>query len=153
MTDATAGADAAPTASTQLSGARRTAYTISKALTGLFLIGVALAFFLAGLGTYGVKGRIDDKTATASFNPHRGVGSALTLIALLLLIAVAVARPGGRTLKLAGALFVLMIVQYALAAAGTSVHVLGAFHALNGLLVLGVAGLLAVDTGALRRSR
>jgi hypothetical protein len=64
---------------------------------------------------------------------------------------VAIARPGGRALKLAGALFVLMILQNVLAATGTSTHVLGAFHALNGLLILGVAGLLASDTGALRR--
>lgn len=132
-------------------GSRRTFLSISKALTALFAVGVVVNFFLAGLGTYGMKGRIDDDKATTSFGAHRGVGSALTVVSLLLLISVAVARPGGRALKLAGGLLLLMILQNILAVAGTSTHVLGAFHALTGVLVLGVAGLLAADIGAMRR--
>lgn len=131
-------------------GSRRTATSIAKALTALFVLGVIVTFFLAGLGTFGVKGVIDDEKATSSFDPHRGVGTVLTVLSLLILIAVAVGRPTARSLKLAGGLFVLMVLQNVLAAAGTSVHVLGAFHALNGLLVLGVGGLLAGDIGALR---
>jgi hypothetical protein len=150
MTDVAAGAHRANTTS-DLTGGRRTTFTIAKALTALFVLGVVVNFFLAGLGTFGVKGHIDDEKATSSFDPHRMVGSILTLISLLVLVFVAIARPGGRALKLAGALFVLMILQNVLAATGTSTHVLGAFHALNGLLILGVAGLLASDTGALRR--
>lgn len=128
------------------------ALSIAKALTALFVIGVVVSFFLAGLGTFGMTGRIDDNKATSSFNAHRGVGTVLTVLSLLILIAIAVSRPTTRALKLAGGLFVLMLLQNVLAVAGTSTHVLGAFHALTGLLVLGVAGLLASDIGALRRS-
>lgn len=134
-------------------GSRRTATSIAKALTALFVIGVVVNFFLAGLGTFGVTGVIDDEKATSSFDAHRGVGTALTVLSLLILIAIAVARPTARSLKLAGGLFVLMVLQNVLAAAGTSTHVLGAFHALNGLLILGVGGLLASDIGALRQPR
>jgi hypothetical protein len=126
------------------------ALAIAKALTALFVLGVVVNFFLAGLGTFGMKGRIDDDKATASFDPHRIVGSVLSLLSLLILIAVAVSRPTSRALKLAGGLFVLMVLQNVLAGAGTSVHLLGALHALNGLLILGVGGLLASDIGALR---
>ena len=126
------------------------ALSIAKALTALFVVGVVVSFFLAGLGTFGMTGRIDDDKATSSFNAHRGVGTVLTVLSLLILIAIAVSRPTSRALKLAVGLFVLMLLQNVLAVAGTSTHVLGAFHALGGLLVLGVAGLLASDIGALR---
>lgn len=137
------------TGSAPLTGGRRTSATIAKALTALFVLGVVVNVFLAGLGTFGVTGPIDDEKATSSFDPHRGVGTALTALSLLILIAVAVARPTARSLKLAIGLLLLMVLQNVLGVSGTSTHLLGAFHALNGLLVLGVGAVLAADLGAL----
>jgi hypothetical protein len=101
--------------------------SIHRALGFLFLGLGLIMFFLAGLGTFG-----------ESFDPHRIVGSLLTLTSLILLILAAIGRR--EALIPSAALFGLMIVQTVLAVAGSEgASVIGALHPVNGLLILFVA--------------
>ena len=93
---------------------------------GFLFLGLGLLqFFLAGLGVFGDDG----------YEPHQAVGSALTLIALILLILAAIGRR--ESLVPSAVLLGLMIVQTVLAY--IEVTVLNALHPLNGLLILFVA--------------
>lgn len=105
-------------------------------LVGLFLVGVAAQFYLAGRGAFGAS----------SYDAHKALGGILYLVTLLVLV-VSIALPATRNrvdIGLAAALFVLMTIQ---AAIGTLDHPqVGAFHPVNGLLVTGAAaGILSRD--------
>jgi hypothetical protein len=105
-----------------------------RVLATTFLAGAVLQFFLAGLGAF----KFDSENSSA-FDAHRIVGDLLTLIALILLILAVVGRKQAQQASIV--LFVLMIVQNVLGAAGADAPVIGALHPVNGLLILGVAGL------------
>jgi hypothetical protein len=130
---------------------RPNAVRAHQALTGLWLLGAVVAFFLAGYGVFSAtKGNTGEYHMSGSdqFGAHAITGSALTLVALLVLIAAVVARIGGRHLWLSVGLFVLMIVQNILPHIGLAG--IAALHPVNGLLMLGLAGhLLLVDRRAL----
>jgi hypothetical protein len=102
---------------------------------------VVIQFALAGYGAFG-----------GSFGPHRVLGTVIGLVTLVLLIAVLIARPGGRLIGIAAGLFVLAgPLQPLFAALGSDVSPsLGALHALGGLGVGALAGMLI---GALRPVR
>lgn len=120
---ATSSASAAPS-----SGVARA----HRVLALLFLVAAALVqFFLAGLAAFG----------HSSWDAHKAVGSALTLVALIILVLAVIGRR--QALEASAALFVLMIVQTVLGAAGNDVSILGALHPVNGLLILGAAMLAA----------
>jgi hypothetical protein len=87
-----------------------------------------LQYFLAGLGAFG---------AETGYDPHRAVGSLLTVLALVLLILAAVGRRAA--LVPSAVLLGLMLVQTVLAISGEDVAFLGALHPVNGLLILFVA--------------
>src|SRR3954452_7162292 len=84
---------------TPLTGARANALVAYIGLSGLFILGIWVAFLLAGHGVFGLnhhdltaaKGHLDDQKV---LDAHRLVGSLLGAVALLSLIAVAIARPG-----------------------------------------------------------
>ena len=97
-----------------------------RGLAFFFLAVGVIAFFLAGLGAFG-----------EGFDAHRGSGSLLLLLSLVLLILAAIGRK--EAVKQSAALFALMIVQMLLAIAGEDVSVLGGLHPVNGLLILFVA--------------
>ncbi len=109
--------------------------SVAKAHRGLgflFLTLAILQFFLAGLGVFG------DGLGSSDYDPHRIVGSLLTVVALVLLILAAVGRRPA--LPASAALFVLMLVQTVLGIAGSEgSSIIGALHPLNGLLILFVA--------------
>jgi hypothetical membrane protein len=109
--------------------------SVAKAHRGLgflFLTLAILQYFLAGIGVFGAG------LESSDYDPHRIVGSLLTLIALVLLVLAAIGRR--EALPASGALFVLMIIQTVLAIAGAeSSKFIGALHPLNGLLILFVA--------------
>jgi hypothetical protein len=120
-----------------------------RVLGWIVLIGAALQFFLAGLAVFRAKPHGSDKLFESSaFDPHRVVGDALILATFAILVLAIVNR---EQVRIAGALFVLMLVQYGLAAAGDSIAALGALHPVNGLLVLGLAHLVSRGPGGGKR--
>jgi hypothetical protein len=100
---------------------------IHRGLAFFFLAVGLVAFFLAGLGAFGAE----------SFDAHRGSGSLMVLLSLILVILAAVGRR--EALTQSAVLFGLMLVQMGLALAGEDVGVLGGLHPVNGLVVLFVA--------------
>jgi hypothetical protein len=100
---------------------------IHRGLAFFFLVVGIVAFFLAGLGAFGAE----------SFDAHRGSGSLLVLLSLILLVLAAVGRR--ESLAQSAILFGLMVVQMVLAVAGEDVGILGGLHPVNGLIVLYVA--------------
>lgn len=102
-----------------------------RGLALLFLALVVVQFFLAGLGAFGAE----------SYSAHRGLGDALGLLGLVLLILAAVGRR--EALQASAVLFVLLIVQAILGGAGDDVGVLGGLHPVNALAILGVGSLTA----------
>jgi hypothetical protein len=120
-------------------------------VTGLFFIGVIVQFFLVGYGLFDMKNSTTSdhaKTVTIdnanSLDPHRGVGFLLSNIgAALILILVLVAWPQRRLLVKWIVLAVLAFVQQILAGRGFDHWVIGMFHPVNALLLLGLSGYLA----------
>ena len=104
---------------------------VHRALALLALAWGIVQFLLAGYAAFG----------GSSFDAHSASGTLMTLLALIILILAAVGRRSA--LQASAVLLLLMIVQNVLGAAGTDVPVLGALHPVNGLLILGVAGLAA----------
>lgn len=117
----------------------RQAHLAFRVLAGLFVAGAVLQFFLAGLGVFGTG---------ASFETHATVGTILALASIVLLILAGVLALTGnlawQKAGLAALLVVVMVVQYALVELfSEAVPALAALHPVNGLLVLGVAYVLA----------
>jgi hypothetical protein len=128
------------TASTDVSGARAAADKVFAYLTALLVLGIAVQFFLAGFGVFDIAGH-NDLEDVGQLDPHRVVAHILTLVALLMFIAALVARTGKAKIWVSLALVVLIaVVQALLAGGGEDHHWLGGLHALDGLVILGLAG-------------
>jgi hypothetical protein len=109
----------------------------------VFFFGVIVQFFLVGYGLFDMKhgATIDD---AKSLDAHRTVGFLLSdLGALLFLILVLLAWPTGKLVGLWILLAVLAFVQGILATVGFNHWVVGMFHPVNALVVLGLSGYLA----------
>jgi hypothetical protein len=112
---------------------RSGADTLYRFLLPVFVIGVVVLFFLAGVGVFGA----DD------FDPHSATGFFVSMVGSLLLFLLALIAWRDRlTVGATGLLFVLgAIVQPSLA---TYEHPwVGAFHPLNGLFIFALSGWLA----------
>lgn len=126
-----------------VTGLRRGAFLGYQWLLLAFLLAGVAQIFLAGLGVF----RLEDQGLAAAgdtaFAPHRTLGFTLGGIALLILVLAVIARPGARAIA-GSALLVLLtsLVQSLLAGLGEDHAVYGALHALDGLLILGIAGYL-----------
>jgi hypothetical protein len=105
-----------------------------RILALLFLAGAVVQFFLAGLGVFG----------ETSYDAHQIWGGVLTVVSLVVLILAFAGRREG--LQASAILFVLMIVQNILGGSGYDAPILGAFHPVVGLAVLGAAGAAAAGT-------
>jgi hypothetical protein len=136
---------AAPVATEALSGARAKALTTYVALSGLFILGVAVAFLLAGHGVFGLnhhnlttaKHHLQDQKI---LDAHRAVGTLLGLIALLSIVAVAIARPGRNLVIGQVVLFLLASFgQEGFAGGGEHHPWLGGLHVLNAGVILVLA--------------
>jgi hypothetical protein len=105
---------------------------LHRSLALFILAGAVVQFFLGGLYAFSGDG----------VDVHRGIGSLLTLLAL---IAIVLAWRGrSDALQASAVLFGLLVLQHVLAITGAEVAaVLGALHPINGLLVLGAAMLAA----------
>ena len=124
----------------EVSGARAAADTVFAYLAALLVLGIVVQFFLAGLGVFGIAGHADlDKVK--ALDPHRALGHILSGVALLMFIAALVARTGKA--KIWGSIVIALLVelvQASTAGAGSDHHWLGGLHALDGLVILGLAG-------------
>jgi hypothetical protein len=110
------------------------AYRVYHWALGLFLLLGAVQIFLAGLGVFSSAG-------DPGFEPHRLNGFAMSGVALVVVVLAAVARAGPRHIAAAVVLLLLVgVMQSLLTAGGWENAWIGGLHALDGLVILGVAG-------------
>jgi len=127
-------------ASTDVSGARAAADKVFAYLTALLVLGIVVQFFLAGFGVFDIAGH-NDLEKVGQLDPHRALAHILALVAILMFIAALVARTGKAKIWVSLSLVVLIeLVQALLASGGEDHHWLGGLHALDGLIILGLAG-------------
>jgi hypothetical protein len=120
----------------------RTAFRIIATLTSLSVI-VQVGF--AGYGAFNAideadKASVTKKTIENGFDPHGVLGTVVIALMLVLLIVALLAR---YKIRIAAVLLVLGLVQWGLAAGGTSAAWVGFFHGINALAIAGIAGSLA----------
>jgi len=115
------------------SGAR----VVHLVLSVLFIAGLVVQFFLAGVGVFDGPER---------FETHRTWGYTLELFPLLLLIAGLVGRMGRRLALVAVAEFGLFMVQSVLIAFRESTPAVAALHPVNGFLILLIAIVIARES-------
>jgi hypothetical protein len=101
-----------------------------RALAALTMALIATQFFLAGAGAFGAT----------SFDAHKAVGSALVIVVLL---ALGVAAPARRHVGHAAILVGVTLLQLVLGTLGEDTPWIGAFHGLNAIVVMAVAGTFA----------
>jgi hypothetical protein len=135
---ATDGSTGAP-----VSGARQVATTIVRYGAMLFGTVVIVQIYLAGSGIFAAKGPVKDAT---SLDPHRTLGNILAVLALLLLIAVIVARPSRRVVITVIVLFVLTAVEGVVAMAGDGAPYVGALHPVIAVVIMGLSALVPLWT-------
>jgi len=131
-------------ASSDLVGWRRGVDRAFVYLVTLFFVGVLVQVFLAGVGAFGELGDHVTKLEDASsFDPHRALGNILGGLALILLILAALARAARPVWVGALVLAILAAVaQSGLAAGGEDNKWVGGLHALDGIIILLLAGWL-----------
>ena len=119
------------------------AYRAYHYALGVFLVCGAVQIFLAGLGVFSFSGG-----GGPGLDPHRFFALVLAAVALVVVVLAIVARTGGRTIGLTVLLFVLVfLVQEFLAMWGRDSAWFGGLHALDGLLLIGLAGYLFGSSG------
>ncbi len=126
-----------------MTGVRNAAWIGLRYVTGLFFVGVIVQFFLVGYGLFDMKhgATIDN---AKSLDAHRAVGFLLSDVgALLIVVLVLLAWPQRKLLVRWIVLAVLAFIQGILASAGFNHWVLGMFHPVNALILLGLSGHLA----------
>jgi uncharacterized protein DUF6220 len=109
--------------------------TVYRVLAIVTTVAIVLQFFLAGFGAFH-----DYRSGeTNDFAAHEKVGYVIAILSLLMIVAAALARLGGRAVGMVTGLFVLAgPVQVLLAHLGTGhSEVWGALHATVGALILG----------------
>jgi hypothetical membrane protein len=121
------------------SGAR----VVHLLLSWLFVVGLVVQVFLAGLGVF------QDPTR---FELHRSLGYSLSIVPLLMIVAALVGGMGRRMVLLALAVFVLFMLQSVLVALRTSSPMVAALHPVNGFLILLIALVMARDSWRARRA-
>ena len=127
---------------TGLTGARRYAFTGYRWLLLAFLLAGCAQIFLAGLGVFSF-GDHDAAGGTSAFDAHRALGFTMAGAAVIIFVLAVIARPGVLPVALSGVLVVqTTLLQSLLAGLADNAALYGGLHALDGLLVLGVAGFL-----------
>src|SRR4051812_28288658 len=100
-----------------------------KWLIWLFCLGLAVQFFLAGLGVFG----------GGSLDPHRGLGSAMQLVSILIVIVVALGPFEPKLKGMALALVVLTVLQSLWASESLKPVWLRSFHVFDAFLIVGLS--------------
>ena len=96
-------------------------------VASLFVAGVVVQVFLAGLGVF------DDP---ARFATHRDWGYMLELLPIVMLVLALVGRLGRRQIAFAIALFAMFILQSILVAVRVDLPMVAALHPVNGFAIL-----------------
>jgi hypothetical protein len=96
-------------------------------LATIYLAGVIVQFFLAGLGTFGAT----------TFDPHRAVGLGLGIVSLIMVVLAFVGKVPRSLVALTFTLFGLNVVQLVLAQ--IDIEEIAALHVVNALAVVYVA--------------
>jgi hypothetical protein len=122
---------------------RNGAYALWRYLTPVFFVATIVLVFLAGLGVFRSDNEGQNKKFGDAFSPHKGLGGVLQLGALILLILALIAWRDRRAVGSSAALLVLMVLQSVFASAGEHHPWVGAFHPLNGFIILGLSGSMA----------
>ena len=129
---------------TGLSRARRYAFTGYRWLLLVFLLAGCAQIFLAGLGVFSF-GDHDAAGGASAFDAHRALGFSMGGAAVIILVLALIARPGVLPVAASGVLVVqTTLLQSLLAGLADNAALYGGLHALDGLLVLGIAGYLYV---------
>lgn len=136
--DTQAGAALAP-----VSGVRSTALAVLRYGTMLFGTAVIVQIYLAGSGIFAATGPVKD---ASSLDAHRTLGNILAGVALLLLIAMIIARPRRAVVWTVIAMFVLTGVEGVLAQSGSGAPYLGALHPVVAVVIMGLAAAVPLLT-------
>jgi carbon starvation protein CstA len=128
---------------TPITGLRRGAFLGYRWTLLAFLLAGAVQIFLAGLGVFRLQAQGLKAAGDTAFGPHMALGFSMGGLALLILIMALIARPGVRAIAGSAVLVLLTsMVQSLLAGLGDDHAVYGGLHALDGLLILSIAGYL-----------
>jgi len=134
---------------------RRGAAVAQRYVVSLYFLGVVIQFFLVGFGLFGMKAGETIGNAH-SLNAHRDFGWALTQfggILLLLTTLLAWQKPLRRRVGLYIVLCLLGFpLQPLLAAGGEHHQLVGMFHPVNAMLMLGLSGYLTREAWMTRRA-
>ncbi|HEX3783040.1 MAG TPA: DUF6220 domain-containing protein [Pseudonocardiaceae bacterium] len=125
------------------SGLRQGAIAALRYGAMLFGALVIVQIYLAGSGIFAATGPVK---LASSLDPHRVLGNVLAVVALLVLIAAIVARPGRRSLITAIVMFVLTGIEGLVAGWGSTSPYLGALHPVIAVVILGLAVALPLWT-------
>jgi hypothetical protein len=122
----------------------------------LQLLAVVAQFFLAASGAF------DTAPNDESFQPHRALGYGIVLLAVLVTVVAAMARMPARLIGLSGLVAGLAVVQVVIRAIATAFEGTGGsttagelifgLHAVNGLAILAVTGMIVRQAGQLAGS-
>jgi hypothetical protein len=105
---------------------------IHQWLARIFLAGLLLQFYLAGSALFGVE----------SFEPHRMLGYALTMLVILFPVLALVGRLGRQVIGLSMLLVFLTIVQVMLPSLRGNASWIAALHPVNALALMGISARL-----------
>jgi hypothetical protein len=103
---------------------------VHQGLAWIFLAGLVLQFYLASAPLFGVG---------LSFGPHRMLGSALTILAILFPVLALVGRLGRQLIGLSLLLVFLTIVQMMLPSLRGNIPWIAALHAVNALALIRIS--------------
>ncbi len=116
--------------------ARRIARPIHLVVAWLFVIGLVVQVFLAGMGVF---------SSATEFATHRDFGYLLTLLPVVLVVTGIVGGFGRWEVIAAAVMFGQFILQSILVLQRDSVPAIAALHPVNGFLMLLIAIWLAID--------
>ena len=126
-------------------------------LVTLLMLAIGAQFFLAAMGAF------DTAPKDESFQPHRVLGYGIILFAVALTLFAAVARLPGRLIGMTGLVAGLVLLQSVIreianafsetsGSTSTAGELVFGLHAVNGLIILAVGGMIFYRARELARS-
>jgi hypothetical protein len=135
-----------PSSGTEPSGLRSSALAGYRWLLLAFLLAGCVQIFLAGLGVFSF-GDHDVAGGTSAFDAHRTLGFTMARVAVIILVLAVITRPDALAVVLSGVLVVqTTLLQSLLAGLADNAALYGGLHALDGILVLAIAGFIHVHS-------